>query len=53
MDFDHLSDKKILFSKLVNSGSWTQDKAEFAKCEIVCSNFHSTRMFNRLSQDNV
>lgn len=53
MDFDHLSDKKVLVSKVVNSGSWTQVKTEVAKCEIVCSNCHRARTFNRLRQDTV
>ncbi len=47
MDFDHLGDKKILVSKVINSGSWVQTKAEIAKCEIVCSNCHRTRTHER------
>lgn len=49
MDFDHLADKKILISKVVNSGSWKQTKGEIAKCEIVCLNCHRIRTFNRIS----
>lgn len=52
MDFDHLEDKKILISKVINSGSWTQTKAEVAKCEIVCSNCHRIRTFKR-KQDQI
>lgn len=50
MDFDHLDNKKILVSKVINSGSWVQTKAEIAKCEVVCSNCHRIRTFNRLQK---
>jgi hypothetical protein len=47
MDFDHLEDKKILVSKVINSGSWVQARAEIAKCEVVCSNCHRERTYKR------
>ncbi len=49
MDFDHLTDKKVLISKVINSGSWKQTKDEIEKCELVCSNCHRIRTFNRIS----
>jgi hypothetical protein len=48
MDFDHLSDKKVLISRVINSGSWKQVREEIAKCEIVCSNCHRERTHQRL-----
>lgn len=48
MDFDHLSDKKYEINKLINSCSMTKIKAEIAKCDIVCSNCHRERTFQRL-----
>jgi hypothetical protein len=47
MDFDHLLDKKVLVSKVINNGSWKQAKEEIAKCEIVCSNCHRMRTYKR------
>ena len=52
MDFDHLTDKKILVSRVINNGSWAQAKEEIAKCEIVCSNCHRIRTYNRLKSKN-
>ena len=48
MDFDHLSDKLIEINKLINSCSMTKIRAEIAKCELVCSNCHRIRTYNRL-----
>lgn len=48
MDFDHLSDKKYEINKLINSCSMTKIRAEIAKCDIVCSNCHRERTFQRL-----
>jgi 5-methylcytosine-specific restriction endonuclease McrA len=47
MDFDHIRDKTIEINKLINSCSMTKLKAEIAKCEIVCSNCHRQRTFDR------
>lgn len=48
MDFDHLDgsfkDKEV--SVLVNYG-WSRLKAEIEKCELVCSNCHRIRTYNR------
>lgn len=52
MDFDHLEDKQVLVSKIINSGSWLKTQTEIAKCEIVCSNCHRKRTFVR-AQDQL
>lgn len=49
-DFDHVGEKgvkKNIISKLINSGSTKQVKEEIAKCELVCSNCHRIRTYNR------
>jgi hypothetical protein len=51
MDFDHLDgdDKEASISRMVTNGySLKRVKAEIAKCEIVCSNDHRERTWNRL-----
>lgn len=48
MDFDHLSSKESIISRLVNSGNRSALENELAKCEIVCSNCHRIRTFKRL-----
>lgn len=48
MDFDHLRDKKILISRVINRGSWIQVENELKKCELVCANCHRIRTFKRL-----
>lgn len=50
MDFDHLSDKKYEMNKLINSCSMVKIKAEIAKCDLVCSNCHRERTFQRIKQ---
>lgn len=47
MDFDHISDKKIEISKISNKGSLSLFKTELDKCQIVCSNCHRIRTYNR------
>ncbi|MCA9388776.1 hypothetical protein KC644_03380 [Candidatus Berkelbacteria bacterium] len=49
MDFDHLSSKKGIISKVVASNNLKALKDEIAKCEIVCSNCHRKRTYSRLS----
>jgi hypothetical protein len=46
MDFDHLRDKLNSVSKM-KLHSWTRLKEEIAKCELVCSNCHRIRTYNR------
>ena len=49
MDFDHVEgEKAMIVSDLVNFGSTTRLLAELAKCEVVCSNCHRVRSWNRL-----
>lgn len=50
MDFDHLRDKKFNVSRLIRYGSRQRLIAEIEKCEVVCSNCHRTRTWNRRLQ---
>lgn len=48
MDFDHLENKSFNVSSFYNSTlSIEKVVEEIAKCEIVCSNCHRNRTFNR------
>lgn len=48
MDFDHIGDDKFKgVAVLVNHGSRKQIWEEIAKCELVCSNCHRVRTYNR------
>ncbi len=49
-DFDHIGEiEKIdTISRLINSGSYKKVTAEIEKCELVCSNCHRVRTYNRL-----
>ena len=48
MDFDHVNDDKHKgVAILVNQGSRKQIWEEIEKCELVCSNCHRVRTFNR------
>lgn len=49
MDFDHLdsSKKELKIGSLVSSPTEEMLLAEIVKCEIVCSNCHRIRTFNR------
>ena len=53
-DFDHIGDDKKVdtVSKLINSGSTKKVKEEIAKCELVCSNCHRIRTYNRRTDKN-
>lgn len=46
MDFDHLGDKEFNLGKY-DGKSIPQIKREIAKCEVVCSNCHRLRTYNR------
>lgn len=49
MDFDHLSDKEFNISRMVRSShSIERLQSEIDKCELVCSNCHRTRSWNRM-----
>lgn len=47
MDFDHLSDKKFNVNFLSATGRISALKKEIDKCELVCSNCHRIRTYNR------
>lgn len=47
MDFDHIGDKKFNIGESVSSKSLRQIKDEINKCEVVCSNCHRVRTYNR------
>jgi hypothetical protein len=48
MDFDHTSDDKVdSVSRLTGHGSWRIVLAEMKKCDLVCSNCHRVRTYNR------
>lgn len=49
LEFDHLRDKKMAISNMLNQAyKWETILEEVAKCELVCANCHSIRTFNRL-----
>lgn len=50
MDFDHVAgDKTLGISEMVRGRySWQRIEVEIAKCEIVCSNCHRVRTYERL-----
>lgn len=48
LDFDHLKDKEDGISEMLHrSLSWDRIKKEIEKCEVVCSNCHRIRTYNR------
>jgi len=47
MDFDHLEDKAFDINFLSSTGRIGALKKEIIKCEIVCSNCHRKRTFER------
>ena len=48
MDFDHIDLKKVNIARLANSeASIKTIKSEISKCEIVCSNCHRLRTWQR------
>jgi hypothetical protein len=50
MDFDHISDKIGNINYLAKTGRIGALKREIEKCELVCSNCHRVRTFNRSSK---
>ena len=50
MEFDHLRDKRMAVSKMLNYSTDTLID-EIEKCEIVCKMCHATRTYRR-KQDN-
>lgn len=47
MDFDHISDKEFDINFLTATGRIGAIKREILKCQIVCSNCHRIRTFER------
>jgi hypothetical protein len=48
LDFDHIKDKSFGISRALQLGtSLEKIKKEIAKCEIVCSNCHRQRTYER------
>lgn len=48
MDFDHLGDKEFNLSHMIRRRMrWELIEAEIAKCEVVCSNCHRARSYER------
>lgn len=48
MDFDHVKGKKLgNISHMINGGVTKKVKEEIEKCEIVCSNCHRIRTYER------
>lgn len=48
LEFDHLENKKFTIAKYKNHTiSLKKVKEEIKKCEVVCSNCHKNRTFNR------
>ncbi len=53
MDFDHVGDKNIEINKLINSCSIRRLEEEIKNCELVCSNCHRIRTYERLAQSSI
>lgn len=50
MDFDHKENKEMNVSVMVRNAMSKEDiMKEISKCDIVCSNCHRMRTYNRLS----
>ncbi len=54
MDFDHVRGKKVAAVSVGISKGWSQERLseEIAKCDIICSNCHRIRTYNRKHNDN-
>jgi GTP1/Obg family GTP-binding protein len=50
MEFDHLHSKEKTVSWLASKGTMKQVIEEIKKCELVCSNCHKKRTWNRLQK---
>lgn len=48
MDFDHVAGEKLCNVSKMSAYSIKEIEAEIAKCELVCSNCHRVRSYNRL-----
>jgi|SRR3989344_9389085 len=52
MDFDHISKKEVEIKKLLNNSSLRKLKTEILQCELVCSNCHRARTYNRIAKSS-
>jgi hypothetical protein len=50
MDFDHIGNKIMTVSKLLNLGNLDALMREVTQCELVCSNCHRARTHTRLAE---
>lgn len=51
LEFDHLRDKTDTLASLIRrSGSIEHIKTEIEKCDVVCSNCHHIRTYDRMKQ---
>lgn len=52
MEYDHISDDKLMnvTHLLTGSWSWKTIEKEIAKCELVCANCHRIRTFKRMGR---
>jgi 5-methylcytosine-specific restriction endonuclease McrA len=50
MDFDHINNKTTNINALVERCSIEKLEEEMANCELVCSNCHRVRTYNRITQ---
>lgn len=51
LDFDHISGRGEKLINVCNAKSIQQAKEEIRKCEVVCSNCHRIRTYERLRKD--
>jgi hypothetical protein len=54
-DFDHIEGNELKIntvSRLINSGNTRKVMEEIQKCELVCSNCHRIRTYNRIKDKN-
>lgn len=48
MEWDHISNNKFLAVSKMSQYSLERSRKEIAKCELVCSNCHKIRTWNRI-----
>lgn len=51
MEYDHIEDNKIRsVAKITSNGSMDQVIKEIAKCDLICSNCHKIRTWERIQK---
>jgi len=50
MDFDHVSEKKGTINDFIENCSIKRLEEEIANCELVCSNCHRHRTYQRMAE---